>query len=91
MSKPKSEPKVYTISETIHVTYQVIAMSEEDAQEAYRTLPTEKWNELVAEAASCNYCDDEVTDEEEYDWTDTSDYPVSDKAQKYISENLPEG
>jgi len=89
MSKPKNEPKVYTISETIYVSYQVVAMSENDAQEAYRTLPTEKWDELVAEAASNNYCDDEVTNEEEYDHE--GDYPMTDKAKKYISENLPEG
>ena len=90
MSKTKKEPKVYTISETIYVSYQVVAMSEEDAQEAYRSLPTNKWDDLVAEAASNNYCDDEVVDEEEYNHQTDSVYPISDKAMKYINKNLPE-
>lgn len=90
MRKTK-KPKVYTITETIYIAYQVIAMSEEDARESYQTLPIEKWDELVGEAASNNHFDDEVTNEEECDWTDTSGYPVSEKAQKYINKNLPEG
>jgi predicted nucleic acid-binding protein len=91
MSKTKKEPKVYTISETIYVSYQVVAMSEEDAQEAYRSLPTNKWDELVAEGASNNYCDDEVVDEEEYNHqTENGEYPISDKAKKHINNNLPE-
>lgn len=91
MSKTKKEPKVYTISETIYVSYQVVAMSEEDAQEAYRSLPTNKWDDLVAEAASHNFCDDEVVDEDEYDHqTQDGEYPISDKAKKYFFKNLPE-
>lgn len=91
MSKPKKEPKVYTISETITVCYQVVAMSEDDAQEMYRTMETGKWQDLVAEAASCNYCDDEVVNEEEYDHqSEAGDYPISDKAKKHINKNLPE-
>lgn len=91
MSKTKKEPKIYTISETIYVSYQVVAMSEEDAQEAYRNLPTNKWDDLVAEAASNNYCDDEVVNEEEYDHqTENGEYPISDKAKKHINKNLPE-
>lgn len=94
MSKPKKEPKVYTISETIYVSYQVVAMSEEDAQEAYRCLPPQEWDNLVAEAASNNYCDDEVVDEEEYDHeNEETNYPKTDKVKKYFSnpKNLPEG
>ena len=91
MSNTKKEPKVYTISETIYVSYQVVAMSEEDAQDAYRNLPTNKWDDLVAEAASNNYCDDEVVDEDEYDHQkEAGEYPISDKAKKHINKNLPE-
>lgn len=67
MSKPKNKTlKVYTISETIFVSYQVIATSEEDAQNHYRNLPNDEWQTLLEEGASNNYCDDEVTNEEEY-------------------------
>jgi hypothetical protein len=92
MSKPKKkkEVKVYTISETIFVSFQVVATSEADAQDAYRNLPTEKWQEIVADAASNNYCDDEVTDEDEYteeDYGDEELYPKTDKAKKAIFDN----
>ena len=92
MSKPKKEKpvKMYTITETINVSFQVIATSEEDAQNAYRNLPTEKWQEIVCEAASCNYCDDEVSDEEDFDAEEHEDevtYPRTEKAKKAIFHN----
>jgi hypothetical protein len=92
MSKPKKkkEVKVYTISETIFVSFQVVATSEADAQDKYRNLPTEKWNEIVADAASNNFCDDEVTDEEDFDADEHDDetyYPKTDKAKKAIFDN----
>lgn len=64
--KDRPEVKVYTISETIYVSYQVVATSQEDAQDAYRNLPNEEWKDLVMDGASNNFCDDEVVDEEEY-------------------------
>jgi hypothetical protein len=91
MSKPKKkkEVKVYTITETIHVSFQVVATSEEDAQDAYRNLPTEKWNEIVAEAASNNYCDDEVFDEEDFEPGNEDDelHLKTEKAKKAIFHN----
>jgi hypothetical protein len=91
MSKQKKEPKVYTISETIHVCYQVVAMSEEEAREAYQNLDNEKWFELAGEAASNNYNDEEIVNEEDYDHeSEAGDFPITEKAQKFINENLPE-
>lgn len=70
MSKSKKKKKpdvmVYTISETIHVSYQVVATSEEDAQDAYRNLSNDDFKDLVMESASNNFCDDEVVNDEEY-------------------------
>lgn len=82
----KKKVKVYTISETIHVSYQIVATSEEDAQEAYRSLPNEEWQEMVADAASNNYCDDEVVDEDDYD-CEEDDYPKTEKAKRAIAHN----
>ena len=91
MSEPTKEPKVYTISETIFVSYQIVAMSEEDAQDAYRNLPTSEWDNLVAEAASHNFCDDEVVNDEEYDHqTQDGEYPITEKAKKFFFKNRPE-
>jgi len=92
MSKPKKkkEIKVYTITETIHVSFQVVATSEEDAQDAYRNLPVATWQEIVCEAASCNYCDDEVSDEDDFDAEEHNDettYPRTEKAKKAIFHN----
>lgn len=92
MSKPKKkkELKMYTISETIYVQYQVVAVSEEDAQEQYREMPVEKWKELVCDAASNNYCDDEVEDEEDFDPEEHKDeeyFPKTKKAKKAIFDN----
>ena len=85
MSKPKEVPKVYTISETIYVNYQVVAMSEEDAQDAYRNMLREEWMELVIESASCNFCDDELTDEEKYDPKEHGElFPFTYKAKKAL-------
>jgi hypothetical protein len=93
MSKPnKKEPKLYTICETIHISYQVVAMSEEDAQDTYRNMDNAEWQTMVGEAASCNFCDDEVTDFVDYDHeSEAGDFPLTEKAQKYINKNLPEG
>jgi transcriptional regulator of met regulon len=91
MSKPKKKKpvKVYTISETIYVSFQVVATSEEDAQDAYRNLPTDKWQELVCDAASNNYCDDEVVDEEDFEPGNEDDesHPKTEKAKKAIFHN----
>jgi hypothetical protein len=91
MSKSKKKkPMMYTITETIHVCYQVVAMSEEEAQSHYRNLPSEEFTQLLEEAASNNYCDDEVSNEEEYDKDRYSYIDVTEKAQKHINKNLPE-
>jgi hypothetical protein len=94
MSKIKL--KKYTITETINVQYEVIATSENEALEQYRVLPTEKFTEIVMEAASNNFCDDEVFDTEELTVEEALDFinddkvPVTDKAITYIKKNLPE-
>jgi hypothetical protein len=80
----KKEVKVYTISETIYVSYQIVATSEEDAQEAYRNLPIKEWNDLAMDAASNNYCDDEVVNEEEYDAETDECFPKTDKAKEAL-------
>jgi hypothetical protein len=88
--KPKKKNvNVYTISETIYVSYQVIATSEKDAREAYLNLPNDKWHDLVSEAVSNNYQDEEVVNDEEYtgDGTDPDDHPITDKAKKAIFHN----
>ena len=83
MPKPKKKKlMMYTISETIHVCYQVVATSEEDAQDHYRNLPTEEFEQLLEEAASNNYCDDEVTNEEEYDKDGHSFIDKTNKAKE---------
>ena len=83
--KDQSEVKVYTISETIYVSYQIVATSEEDAYDAYRNLPNEEWKNLVMDGASNNYCDDEVVDEEKYDKEEHGDlYPMTDKAKEAL-------
>lgn len=87
MSKTKKpELKVYTISETIYVTYEIVATSEEDAQEHYRNLPSEEWNEMVSDGASNNFCDDEVVNDEEYDPKEHGDdlMPKTEKAKKAL-------
>ena len=87
MSKSKKpELKVYTISETIYVTYQIVATSEEDAQDAYRNLPTETWNDMVWDGASNNFCDDEVVNDEAYDPKEHGDdlMPKTEKAKKVL-------
>jgi len=75
----KKKVKVYTISETIHVSYQIVATSEEDAQEAYRNLSNDDFKDLVMESASNNFCDDEVVNDEEYV---EGEYIFIDKTEK---------
>lgn len=83
MSKPKKKDlKVYTISETIFVSYQVVATSEEDAQNHYRNLPNDEWQTLLEEGASNNYCDDEVTNEEDYSPEEHSFIDKTDAAKE---------
>lgn len=87
MSKPKKPKlKVYTISETIHVCYQVVAVSEEDAQEMYRNLPNEEFQQLLADGASNNYCNDEVVNEEDYIEDEMHFNDITEKA-KYVLRN----
>lgn len=69
MSKSKKkqpELKVYRISETVYVHYEVVAISEEDATNKYTNLPAEEFNQLLQDGASNNFNDYEVTNEEEY-------------------------
>jgi hypothetical protein len=83
----KKELKLYTISETIYVTYQIVATSEEDAQDHYRNLPSEEWNEMVSDGASNNFCDDEVVNDEAYDPEEHGDevaYPRTEAAKKIL-------
>lgn len=77
--KDRPEVKVYTIYETIHVSYQVVATSEEDAQDAYRNMSNDDFKDLVMESASNNFCDDEVGDEVEYV---EGEYIFIDKTEK---------
>ena len=78
---------MFTITETIHICYQVVAMSEEEAQDHYRNLPTEEFEQLLEEAASNNYCDDEVSNEEEYDENEHSFIDQTEKAKNAIRKN----
>lgn len=88
MSKSKKKkPMMFTITETIHLCYQVVAMSEEEAQDHYRNLPTEEFTQLLEEAASNNYCDDEVSNEEEYDENEHSFIDQTEKAKNAIRKN----
>jgi hypothetical protein len=83
MPKPKKPTlKMYTISETVHICYQVVATSEEDAQEHYRNLDSSDFQQLLEEGASNNFCDDEVVDEEDYDKDEHSIYAKTDKAKE---------
>jgi hypothetical protein len=77
--KKKQDVKVYTIYETIHISYQVVATSEEDALDHYRNLPTDEFNQLLQEGASNNFCDDEIGDEVDYV---EGDYIFTDKTDK---------
>ena len=88
MSKSKKKkPMMFTITETVHICYQVVAMSEEEAQDHYRNLPTEEFEQLLEEAASNNYCDDEVSNEEEYDENEHSFIDQTEKAKNAIRKN----
>ncbi len=78
---------MYTISETVHICYQVVAMSEEEAQDHYRNLPSEEFNQLLEEAASNNYCDDEVVNEEEYNEDEHSFIDKTENAKNAIRKN----
>jgi len=83
MPKPKKPTlKMYTISETVHICYQVVATSEEDAQDHYRNLDSDDFHQLLEEAASNNFCDDEVVNEEEYDKDEHSFLDKTDKAKE---------
>ena len=85
MSKSKKKkPMMFTITETIYICYQVVAMSEEEAQDHYRNLPSEEFTQLLEEAASNNYCDDEVTNEEEYNEDEHSFINQTEKAKNAI-------
>ncbi len=88
MSKSKkTKPTMYTISETVHICYQVVAMSEEEAQDHYRNLPSEEFNQLLEEAASNNFCDDEVVNEEEYNEDEHSFIDKTENAKNAIRKN----
>ena len=75
MSKPKDQQpdnanddlKVFTITETFYCAYQVVARSEDEALDHYRNMPVEEWKEMVLDGASNNYCDEEISDEEDFD------------------------
>lgn len=84
----KKKVSVYTITETIYVSYQVVATSEKDARQAYLDLPNEEWHNLASEAVSNNYQDEEIVGEEEYDEEEHSDsYPITGKAKAAIRHN----
>lgn len=88
MSKPKKKkPMMFTITETIHICYQVVATSEEEAQDHYRNLPSEEFTTLLEEAASNNFCDDEVTNEEEYNEDEHSFIDQTENAKNAIRKN----
>jgi hypothetical protein len=88
MSKSKKKkPTMYTISETVHICYQVVATSEEEAQDHYRNLPSEEFTQLLEEAASNNYCDDEVVNEEEYNEDEHSFIDKTENAKNAIRKN----
>ena len=95
MSK-KQTLKLYTITETVHIEYKVLAVSENDAQDHYRNLEPDKFQELLSEAASNNFCDDEVVDTEDFtvaeaiESIDTDETPVTEKAKAFVFRNLPE-
>lgn len=95
MSK-KQTLKLYTITETVHIEYKVLAVSEDDAQDHYRNMESDKFQELLSEAASNNFCDDEVVDTEDFtveeaiESIDADETPVTEKAKGFINRNLPE-
>lgn len=87
--KKKNEPKVYRISETIHVCYEVVATSEKDALDHYHNMDNKDWLDLVADSASHSWDTPSVNDEEEYDHEQEDGlYPVTDKAKTWISKNI---
>lgn len=90
MSKPKNkkqepELKVYRISETIYVHYEVVAISEDDATDKYANLPSEEFNQLLADGASNNFADYEVTNEEEYVEDENYFNDITDKAKEVLN------
>lgn len=96
MSK-KHTLKLYTITETVHIEYKVLAVSENDAQDHYRNMESDKFQELLSEAASNNFCDDEVVDTEDFTVAEAiksmqypDKTPVTEKAKNFIKRNLPE-
>lgn len=87
--KKKNEPKVYRITETIFVTYEVVAASEKDALSYYQAMDNKEWQDLVADSASNSWDTPSVQDEEEYDHaTNDGVYPVTDDAKAWISKNI---
>jgi hypothetical protein len=87
--KKKNEPKVYRITETIFVNYEVVAASEKDALEHYQAMDNKDWQDLVADSASHSWDTPEVQDEEEYDHANENGvYPITDKAKAWISKNI---
>jgi hypothetical protein len=89
MSKPKNkkqpELKVYRISETVYVHYEVVAISEEDATNKYTNLPTEEFKQLLEDGASDNFHDYEVTNEEEYVEGENIFVDITDAAKEVIN------
>ena len=84
----KKKVTVYTITETIYVSYQVVATSEKDAVKAYHDLPCDKWQDVVSEASSNNYADEEVEKYEEYDEEEHGRfYDITGKAAEAIRHN----
>lgn len=84
----KKKVSVYTITETIYVSYQVVATSEKDARQAYLDLPNEEWHNLASEAVSNNHQDEEIVGEEEYDEDRHGQfYDITGKAKAVIRHN----
>ena len=76
MPKPKKPKlKVFLITESIHISYEVVAESEEAALNHYQTLPTADFLQLLDDSASNNFGDEEIEEREDYDPEEHSHYP----------------
>jgi hypothetical protein len=84
----KKKVSVYTITETIYVSYQVVATSKKDAVKAYHDLACDQWQEIVSEASSNNCGDEEVEKYEEYDEDEHGQfYDITGNAKAAIRHN----
>lgn len=86
-SKKKKEPtlKVYRISETVYVHYEVVAISEEDAINKYTNLPSDEFRQLLEDGASNNFADYEVTNEEDYVEDELHFNDITDEAKAILN------